>query len=107
MAKLSKNELIEKIKKYVGDRTDDETIEIIEDITDSIDTSDADEWRQKYEENDKIWRQKYEENDKMWRDKYVSRFFDKKDEGLETPTEHEEEEKEYNSYEDLFEKEED
>lgn len=95
MAKLSKNELIEKVKKYVGDRTDDETIEIIEDITDSIDTSDADEWRQKYEENDK-----------MWRDKYVSRFFDKKDEGPETEHE-EEEEKEYNSYEDLFEKEED
>ena len=42
----------------------------------------------------------------MWRDKYVSRFFDKKEEDLETPTEHEEEEKEYNSYEDLFEKEE-
>lgn len=96
MAKLSKDELIEKVKKYVGDRTDDETIEIIEDITDSIDASDADEWRQKYEENDK-----------MWRDKYVSRFFDKKEEDLETPTEHEEEEKEYNSYEDLFEKEED
>ena len=96
MAKLSKDELIEKIRKYVGDRTDDETIEIIEDITDSIDTSDADEWKQKYEENDK-----------MWRDKYVSRFFDKKEEYLETPTEHEEEEKEYNSYEDLFEKEED
>lgn len=94
MAKLSKDELIEKIKKYVGDRTDDETIEIIEDITDSIDTSDADEWERKYEENDK-----------MWRDKYVSRFFDKKEEDLETPTEHEEEEKEYNSYEDLFEKE--
>lgn len=96
MAKLSKNELIEKVKKYVGDRTDDETIEIIEDITDSIDTSDADEWKRKYEENDK-----------MWRDKYVSRFFDKKEEDLETPTEHEEEEKEYNSYGDLFEKEED
>lgn len=94
MAKLSKDELIEKVKKYVGDRTDDETIEIIEDITDSIDTSDTDEWKRKYEENDK-----------MWRDKYVSRFFDKKEEDLETPTEHEEEEKEYNSYEDLFEKE--
>lgn len=96
MAKLSKDELIEKVKKYVSDRTDDETIEIIEDITDSIDTSDADDWKRKYEENDK-----------MWRDKYVSRFFDKKEEDLETPTEHEEEEKEYNSYEDLFEKEED
>ena len=95
MAKLSKDELIDKVKKYVGDRTDDETIEIIEDITDSIDSSDADEWKRKYEENDK-----------MWRDKYVSRFFDKKEEDLETPTEHEEEEKEYNSYEDLFENEE-
>ena len=96
MAKLSKDELIEKVKKYIGDRTDDETIEIIEDITDSIDSSDADEWKRKYEENDK-----------MWRDKYVSRFFDKKEEEFETPTEHEEEEKEYNSYEDLFKKEED
>lgn len=98
MAKLSKDELIEKIKKYVGDRTDDETIEIIEDISDSIDSSDADEWRQKYEENDK-----------MWRDKYIARFLDNKEEEKITPSEHEEEEeeeKEYNSYDDLFEKEE-
>lgn len=96
MAKLSKDELIEKLKKYVGDRTDDETIEIIEDISDSIDTSDADEWKQKYEENDK-----------MWRDKYISRFLEKKDDESDTPTEHEEEEKEYYSFEDLFEEEED
>lgn len=96
MAKLSKDELIEKVKKYVGDRTDDETIEIIEDISDSFDSFDADEWKQKYEENDK-----------MWRDKYISRFVDKKEDELDTPNEHEEEEKEYNSYNDLFEEEED
>lgn len=96
MAKLTKNELIEKVKKYVGDRTDDETIEIIEDLSDSIDSSDADEWKQKFEENDK-----------MWRDKYISRFLEKKEDELDTPTEHEEEEKEYNSFEDLFEEEED
>lgn len=96
MAKLSKDELIEKVRKYVGDRTDDETIEIIEDISDSIDSSDADEWKQKYEENDK-----------MWRDKYISRFVEKKEDELDTPTEHEDEEKEYNSFEDLFEEEED
>jgi hypothetical protein len=96
MAKLTKDELIEKVRKYVGDRTDDETIEIIEDISDSIDSSDADEWRQKFEENDK-----------MWRDKYISRFLEKKEDELDTPTEHEEEEKEYNSFEDLFEEEED
>lgn len=96
MAKLSKNELIEKVKKYVGDRTDDETIEIIEDISDSIDSSDADEWKKKFEEIDK-----------MWREKYISRFLEKKEDELDTPTEHEEEEKEYNSFEDLFEEEED
>ena len=95
MARLSKDELIEKIKKYVGDRTDDETIEIIEDISDSVDSSADDEWKQKYEENDK-----------MWRDKYISRFLEKKEDELDTPTEHEEEEKEYNSFEDLFEEEE-
>ena len=95
MAKLSKDELIEKVKKYVGDRTDDETIEIIEDISDSIDTSEDE------------WRQKFEENDKMWRDKYISRFLEKKEDEPDTPTEHEEEEKEYNSFEDLFEEEED
>lgn len=96
MAKLTKNELIEKVRKYVGDRTDDETIEIIEDISDSIDSSDADEWKQKFEENDK-----------MWRDKYISRFLEKKEDELDTPTEHEDEDKEYNSFEDLFEEEED
>lgn len=95
MAKLSKDELIEKVKKYVGNRTDDETIEIIEDISDSIDSSDADEWKKKYEENDK-----------MWRDKYISRFVEKKEDEPDTPTEHDEEEKEYNSFEDLFEEEE-
>lgn len=96
MARLTRDELIEKVRKYVGDRTDDETIEIIEDISDSIDSSDDDEWKQKFEENDK-----------MWRDKYIARFLEKKEDELDTPTEHEEEEKEYNSFEDLFEKEED
>lgn len=95
MGKLSKDELIEKVRKYAGDRTDDETIEIIEDISDSIDSSDADEWKKKFEENDK-----------MWRDRYISRFVEKKEDELDTPTEHEEEEKEYKSFEDLFEEEE-
>lgn len=95
MAKLSKDELIEKVRKYVGDRKDDDTIEIIEDISDSIDSSEAE-----------YWKKKYEENDKMWRDKYISRFVEKKEDEPDTPTEHDEEEKEYNSFDDLFEEEE-
>lgn len=95
MAKLSKDELIEKVRNYVGDRKDDDTIEIIEDISDSIDSSEADEWKKKYEVNDK-----------MWRDKYISRFAEKKEDEPDTLTEHDDEEKEYNSFEDLFEEEE-
>lgn len=96
MAKLSKDELLEKVRTYVGDRTDDETLEIIEDISDSFDSSDND-----------VWRKKFEENDKMWRDKYISRFFEKNDDGIEDPTdEKDDEEKEYKTFEDLFEEEE-
>lgn len=96
MAKLSKDELLEKVRTYVGDRTDDETLAIIEDISDSFDSSDADEWKQKFEENDK-----------MWRDKYISRFFEKNEDGIEDHTdEKDDEEKEYKTFEDLFEEEE-
>lgn len=96
MAKLSKDELLEKVRIYVGDRTDDETLAIIEDISDSFDSSDADEWKQKYKENDK-----------MWRDKYISRFFEKNEDEIEDPTDEKyDEEKEYKTFEDLFEEEE-
>lgn len=98
MAKLSKDELIEKIKKYIGDRTDDETIELIEDVSDSIDPTDSDEWKKKYEENDK-----------MWRDKYIARFSGKNEEENNASSEDEEEEekeKELTTYDDLFKKEE-
>lgn len=95
MAKLSKEELLEKVRKYVSDRTDDESIEIVEDINDSFDAADADEWKRKFEENDK-----------MWRDKYISRFFETKEEGTHEPsTDHVAEEKEYSTFEDLFEEE--
>lgn len=88
--KLSKEELIEKVKAYVGDRTDDETISLIEDISDSMEVADDDE----------NWKEKYEELDNQWREKYIARFSepsnvvedDIKSEPVET-----------NSYEDLFE----
>lgn len=96
MAKLSKDELLEKVRTYVGDRTDDETLEIIEDISDSFDSSDADEWKQKYIENDK-----------MWRDKYISRFFEKNEDEIEDPTDEKDDEvKVYITFDDLFEEEE-
>lgn len=88
--KLSKEELIEKVKAYVGDRTDDETISLIEDISDSMEIVD----------DGVNWKEKFEELDNEWREKYIARFSepgnvaedDIKAESLET-----------NSFEDLFE----
>ena len=62
--KLSKEQLIEKVKAYVGDRTDDESISLIEDVSDSMEVTE-------YSEN---WKEKYEELDNQWREKYIARF---------------------------------
>ena len=66
MAVKSKDELLASLKSKFGDDTSDETITLLEDISDTLDTTaDGVEWQKKYEENDK-----------MWREKYTSRFYD-------------------------------
>lgn len=69
MAIKSKEELLEDIKKTTGDDTSDETLGLIEDITDTL--NDYDE--KVHDQTD--WKQKYEDNDKEWRNKYKERFF--------------------------------
>ena len=88
--KLGKEELIEKVKAYVGDRTDDETISLIEDISDSMEVTDDAE----------NWKEKYEELDNQWREKYIARFSEPtaiKEDEIEVET------TETNSFDDLFE----
>lgn len=86
MAKLKKEELIEKVTSMAGESPSDEYISLIEDISDSfVDESD--------------WKSKYEENDANWRKRYIERFSNKGeikedvDDGEDVKT----------SYEDLFE----
>lgn len=60
MAVLSFDELIAKIKTKIGDDTSDESIELLEDVSDTFNANnDAENWKTKYEENDKEWRKKY------------------------------------------------
>ena len=73
MAVRTKDELLEIIKGRIGDDTSDETISFIEDITDTL--SDYEEKATNL--NNEDWKTKYEENDKMWREKYRERFFSK------------------------------
>ena len=51
------------ITKFLGDRTDDEAIALLE----TIDNEGVDEenWKQKYEDNDAEWRKKYTERFKV------------------------------------------
>ena len=73
MAVRTKDELLEIIRERIGDDTSDETISFIEDITDTL--SDYEEKATNSDTED--WKTKYEENDKMWREKYRERFFSK------------------------------
>ena len=102
--KLSKDELLEKVKAYVGDRTDDESLEIIEDISDSFESSESAE---KVEEIKTEYESKLAILDNEWREKYKARFFsekDKQDNDNSNPSDGGDNE-EKTEYSDLFEKE--
>lgn len=80
MAIKTKEELLTAIRAKVGEDSGDETLALIEDISDTIDSmnnNDKENWKQKYEDNDTAWRQKY-------RDRFFSATGDDDDEeGLE------------------------
>lgn len=75
MAVRNKEEILEAIKTRVGEQTDDETISFLEDVSDTF--TDL-ETRANGDAED--WKTKYEENDKWWRERYTSRFFSKEPE---------------------------
>lgn len=74
MAKLTKNEFMDKVKALIGDRDDDEVLSFLEDCNDTI-TDSKDEYKEKYET---VVKEK-EELDKQWRTKYKERFYQSDD----------------------------
>ena len=58
MAKLSRDEAISRLTAYIGDRNDDDSIALLEDISDSL-TDDSEDWKAKYDELDASWRARY------------------------------------------------
>lgn len=107
--RLTKEELIEKFKNYAGeDVTSDAAIELLEDISDSVEVEKEGE----EEEGGEDWETKYKELDESWRKKYAERFSEPGDKEKEPEEEKEEEEEteeteeeraENVTYEDLFE----
>lgn len=64
MAVRTSTELLESIRTMFADDTSDETLELIEDVSDTLNdyesrTADNTDWKTMYEENDKKWREKY------------------------------------------------
>lgn len=73
MAVLTHDDFMSAVKSLTGDNADDNTLTMIENITDTFneletrasDTTD--------------WKSKYEQNDNEWREKYKARFFESKE----------------------------
>ena len=92
MAVKTVDEIMAKVRERIGEDDSDEAIAFIEDISDTLESFSSVE----------DWKTKYEENDKKWREKYRDRFFTSKEEVKEDDIE-EPEEKEKKKFEDLFE----
>lgn len=95
--KKTVEELKTALQKIIGERTDDEAIEFIEDFNDSI---------EELSNNDnEDWKTKYEQNDAEWRKKYRDRFFNGRvDDDIEEPKPNtqEESDEEKTTIDDLF-----
>ena len=59
MAVRSKEELTANIRQILGENPDDAGMAILEDVADTFDSLDGEDWKTKYTENDKAWRKKY------------------------------------------------
>ena len=66
MAIRTREEILESIRNIVGDSTDDNTLQVLEDVTDTFTdfenkTANQTDWKARYKENDEGWRKKYAE----------------------------------------------
>ena len=69
MAVKTKEELLESIKLKIGEDTSDETLAVLEDISDTIDDLES------TAKDTKDWKAEAERIDAEWRKKYHDRFF--------------------------------
>lgn len=97
MAVRTREEILNSLRGRFGDDPTDDDIAMLEDITDTFTdfeekTSDATNWKNKYEENDKAWKKKYSD-----------RFFSKDGDGNDNPGDSgEPEDKPMKTFDDLF-----
>ena len=94
----TKDEILNAIREFVGENTDDATLQLLEDVDDTFTAF------TKASEDSEDWKAKYETNDEEWRKKYRDRFFGSDEEVSETEQiEEVVETEEPTHFEDLFE----
>ena len=98
MGVLTREQMLERIKQRIGEDTSDESLKLIEDISDTIND---------YETKTKgttDWEKKYKENDEQWRKKYKDRFFNAPVNDEKYDSEYDDDESKENklTYENLF-----
>lgn len=97
MAIKTKDEILSAVKEFIGENTDDSTIQMLEDIDDTFKDFDT-------RLNDTTdYKTMYEENDAEWRKRYHDRFFgggEDEEDVLGTPKQTQQSEKLH--FEDLF-----
>ena len=95
MAIKTREEIMTVLNAKFSDDSSDETIALLEDVSDTIT-----DLSNKANGDDVDWKKKYEENDAEWRSKYKARF----NEGVKTPpqTPPEPDEPKHLNYDDLF-----
>lgn len=62
MAVKTTQEIIDSLKASFGESPDDTQLAMLEDVTDTFTDKDkqlGEDWKKKYEENDKAWRKRY------------------------------------------------
>lgn len=70
MAIRTREEILDTVRGVIGENADDQTLELLADITDTMN-----DLENRANNNGENWEQKYRENDAEWRRKYRDRFF--------------------------------
>lgn len=64
------DELLQQVNNIIGENSSDDSLSLIENVTDTFNDLYTKATNNKAEQ----WKNKYEENDKAWREKYKARF---------------------------------
>ena len=96
MAVKTRDEIMEAIKKRIGEDTSDEAISLLEDVTDTF----ADYETKVADKTD--WKTKYDEMDASWRKKYMERFSGKTGEEINEQEEQIKDDSEPRTFDELF-----